>query len=101
MLSLNSILKDRQRFARTMIFASLMLAVGAPAQAAKNVILMVSDGAGIAPHQGAELWTGSPEPYNNSNFMKTYTSTYALRDNAGALDNNIQDPNRVYDPVKY
>lgn len=79
----------------------LAAATSSFAQPAKNVILLVSDGAGWAPHQATELWTGSAEPYNNSNWTQSVTSTYNLRSSAGSLSDNNQDPNLVYDPAKY
>ncbi|QQE10106.1 alkaline phosphatase [Planctomycetota bacterium] len=76
-----------------------MIATDANA-AVKNVILMVSDGAGYNTHLSTEYYTGSKAAYQNANWSQYATSTYNLRQGAGSLDNNDQDPNLIYDPAK-
>ncbi len=66
----------------------------------KNVILMISDGAGYNTHQATNYYTGTAEPYDNSSFIKVPFSTYNLRSGAGALDTNAQDQSLVYNTNK-
>jgi alkaline phosphatase len=67
---------------------------------AKNVIIMISDGAGYNTHLSTEYWHGGKEPYDSEDFKKYPVSTYNLRKSADALDNNDQDPTLVYDHAK-
>lgn len=72
---------------------------------AKNVIIMISDGAGYNTHLSATYWLGKKEPYDNAHFVKFPVSTYNLR-NGNPIDplhsppgNDTQDPRVVYDPA--
>ena len=69
----------------------------------KNIIIMISDGAGYNTHLSTEYWQGGKQPYDNSDFIKFPMTTYSLREKGllGAPpNNNSQDPALVYDPVK-
>lgn len=65
---------------------------------AKNIIVMISDGAGYNTHLATEYWHGQKQPYDNPRFAKYAVSTYNLK-KSGPTDNNDQDPVLVYDPM--
>lgn len=78
----------------------------------KNIILMVSDGAGYGAHDMTTYWHGAPEPYDNDLWTDLPTATYNLR-RGGSMDpatgefnsrlppmDLTQDPDMVYDPAK-
>ena len=69
----------------------------------KNVIIMISDGAGYNTHLSTEYWHGKKQPYDNADFIKYTMTTYSLRKKGlfgPPPNNNSQDPAMVYDPVK-
>ena len=72
---------------------------------AKNIIVMISDGAGYNTHLSTEYWHGRKQPYDNHNFTKYPVATYNLRyghptDRLNlAPGDDTQDPQVVYDPV--
>ncbi len=70
---------------------------------AKNVIIMISDGAGYNTHLSTEYWHGKKQPYDNPKFIKYAVATYNLRygspDGAAPMDDS-QDIDLVYDPIK-
>ena len=69
----------------------------------KNVIIMISDGAGYNTHLSTEYWHGEKQPYDNPRFSKYAVATYNLRyggPNGTAPMDNSQDPELVYDPIK-
>ena len=91
---------------------NLLMLTGFAQADVKNVILMVSDGAGYNTHTATEYWFGEAEPYNNDAFTQFPTSTYNLR-RGGSIDPDTgefnsrlppmdvsQDPEMVYDPAK-
>jgi alkaline phosphatase len=65
---------------------------------AKNVIVMISDGAGYNTHLSAEFWKGEKQPYDHPNFAKYAVATYNLR--VSGPGDDTQDPALVYDPQK-
>jgi alkaline phosphatase len=70
---------------------------------AKNVIVMISDGAGYNTHLSTEYWHGMKQPYDNQKFKKYAVATYNLRyggPDGTAPYNDTQDPELVYDPTK-
>ncbi|MGD9310013.1 MAG: alkaline phosphatase [Desulfosarcina sp.] len=86
---------------------SAVLAGSAPTldqiKAAKNIIIMISDGAGYNTHLATEYWHGSKQPYDSPRFFKYPVSTYILRhggSNDTAPGNESQDPKLVYDAAK-
>lgn len=70
---------------------------------AKNVIIMISDGAGYNTHLATEYWNIAKEPYDNQRFAKYAVATYNLRyggpDDTAPGDDS-QDPELVYNPEK-
>lgn len=69
----------------------------------KNVIIMISDGAGYNTHLSTEYWHGEKQPYDNPRFAKYAVATYNLRyggPDGTAPGDNSQDPTLVYDPKK-
>jgi alkaline phosphatase len=72
---------------------------------AKNVIMMISDGAGYNTHLSTEYWHGEKQPYDNPEFAKYPVSTYNLR--YGHPDTPLTEPpgsnkqleELVYDPL--
>ena len=46
---------------------------------AKNVIIMISDGAGYNTHLSTEYWHGTKQPYDHPSFAKYPVATYNLR----------------------
>lgn len=43
---------------------------------AKNIIIMISDGAGYNTHLATEYWHGAKQPYDNRFFSKYPVATY-------------------------
>jgi len=74
-------------------------------QLAKNVIVMISDGAGYSTHRATEYWHGAKQPYDMGGFQEYPVATYNLR-HAHPTDarneapgDDTQDPGLVYDPA--
>ena len=69
----------------------------ATAEAAKNAIIMISDGAGYNTHLSTRYWSGAAQPYDSGNFLEMPVSTYNLRNGGGPNGDFNQDPDIVYD----
>ncbi len=71
----------------------------AAADPIKNVIVMISDGAGYNTAQAVRYYTGAPLLMDGAGWTRTAQSTYPLRTGTtpGSL---VQDPNTVYNPAK-
>lgn len=69
---------------------------------AKNVIIMISDGAGYNTHLSTDFWNGAGEPYDRPPFTQYAVATYNLRyggpDDTAPGDDS-QDPTLIYDPA--
>lgn len=69
----------------------------------KNIIIMISDGAGYNTHLSTGYWQGTREPYNHPSFAKFAVATYNLRyggPNNTAPGDDTQDTTMIYDPLK-
>jgi alkaline phosphatase len=64
----------------------------------KNIIVMISDGAGYNTHLAAEYWHGKKQPYDHPSFAKYPVATYNLRMSGPGDD--TQDPALVYDTAR-
>lgn len=73
-----------------------------PAQAARNVILMVADGAGFNTWLAASMYRGrvGHEVYNAEGWVSLGCCTYPLHLAKAARGKGEQDPGLVYDPAK-
>ena len=87
-----------------LVILSLFLAVAlqTPASAAKNVILMVSDGAGFNTWRAASLYRGKlgREVYDGPGWVHVGCTTYPLNAAYEPTDSQVQDRALVYDPMK-
>jgi len=82
--------------------AALCLAMASPAPGAKNVILMVADGAGFNTWLAAEMYRGrvGQEVYEAEGWVRLGCTTYPLHQSKSARAKAEQDPGVVYDPAK-
>jgi alkaline phosphatase len=71
----------------------------AHAEPIKNVIVMISDGAGYNTQQAVRYFTGAPLLMDGPGWTGVAQSTYPLRTST-TPGSTLQDPNTVYDPAK-
>lgn len=95
----------RQFLLSTGAFTSLGIAVAtvpatAQAEPIKNVIVMISDGAGYNTLQAVRDYTGAPVLMDGAGWTGVAQSTYPLRNRPAAPGSLVQDPNAVYSPAK-
>jgi alkaline phosphatase len=84
-----------------LVLAALALFVQ-PARAAKNVILMVADGAGFNTWIATSMYQGKlfVQVYDAEGWVKLACCTYPLSQSTKPKGNDTQDPALVYDPAK-
>lgn len=72
------------------------------ASGAKNVILMISDGAGFNTWDAASMYQGrlGKQVYDGAGWVRLACTTYPLSRNVEPSGSNRQDPNLIYDPAK-
>jgi alkaline phosphatase len=82
-------------------FLLLLLAIS-PAYAAKNVIIMISDGAGYNSWLAASMYQGKvgKQVYDRPGWVKVSSATYPLNRSTKPTGNLEQDKSVVYDPFK-
>ena len=87
-----------------LVLAILAAAFGCPqvSWAAKNVILMVSDGAGYNTWLAASMYQGKVgrQIYDQPGWLRLPCSTYSLNRSSKPTGDAKQDPALVYDPLK-
>jgi alkaline phosphatase len=69
---------------------------------AKNIIIMISDGAGYNTHLATRYWQGKKQPYETHRFSEFPVATYNLRyggPEGTAPGDDSQDLSLVYDPL--
>ncbi|MDT7933641.1 MAG: alkaline phosphatase [Sphingomonadaceae bacterium] len=69
----------------------------------RNVIVMISDGAGYNSIEATRLWTGKPLTVDDPRFLRAAMSTYPLthgNDPRPGPDGLKQDPRAVYDSAR-
>jgi len=73
------------------------------ASAAKNVIIMVSDGAGYNTWLATSMYQGKvgKQVYNGAGWQQYLVSTYPLNMSSHPTGKNTQDPNLVFAPDKF
>jgi alkaline phosphatase len=91
----------KYRLVLSIAFLFLFLAI-APAFAAKNVIIMVSDGAGYNSWLAASMYQGKvgKQAYDQPGWLKISSTTYPLNCSNKAAGNAEQDKAVIYDPFK-
>jgi len=96
-----SSLCNKFRLASSVVVLCLVLAV-APAYAAKNVIVMISDGAGYNSWLVASMYQGmvGKQVYDQPGWVTVSSTTYPLNRSAAPTGNLVQDKAVVYDPFK-
>ena len=74
----------------------------AGSQQPKNVILMISDGAGFNTWLATEYYRGTHgrEIYDGEGWIKLACTTYPLNTSSKPKNSGVQDPAVVYDPAK-
>ena len=89
---------------RFLFFAVLLIVIfgGQPSQAAKNVILMVADGAGHNAWLAASMYHGKvgQQVYDQTDWVRLSACTYPLHRKIVPTGDNRQDPALVYNPQK-
>ncbi len=82
--------------------AAWCLGMVSPAPGAKNVILMVSDGAGYNTWLATSMYRGrtGQEVYDTEGWVHLGCATYALHQAKSPRGKGEQDPGLVYDPAK-
>ncbi|MEI8374468.1 MAG: alkaline phosphatase [Planctomycetota bacterium] len=85
-----------------LIFALVFAGLTPRAEAAKNVIIMISDGAGYNTFLAASIYQGKvgKQIYDGPEWMQLSCSNYPLNRSIVPTRDNQQDPIVVYDPVK-
>ena len=74
-----------------------------PPLSPRNIILFIADGCGESTHRAFELWQGEPARYQDPEWDRYNTTTFALRTSIRPSRNLPpleQDPRLVYDPAK-
>lgn len=81
---------------------SLLLALIAPAEPPRNVILMIADGCGYNSYAAGAMYEGrvGKEVFNGPGWVEHPMSTYPLRMEKTPSMTGRQDPNLVYNPAK-
>ena len=93
----------RLRLAAIVALATaVLLALGNVALAAKNVIIMVSDGAGFNTWLAADMFEGKlgRQVYDQPGWQRLGCTTYPLTRSGKPTGDERQDPRVVYDPAK-
>ncbi len=99
----------RRMVRMALLVAAITLVGGQLAQAqVKNVILMISDGAGFNTWNGASMYQGkwdaatgrSTQVYDGKGWVQLACSTYPLNTSGTPTGNDKQDVALVYDPSK-
>jgi len=94
---------------RRRFLCAAMLAAAVPVEAAptaKNVVILVADGAGYNTWEASTLWQGNRGSsfHDAPGWVEVAVSTYALRDRREPADSDAgpgdQDPGLVYDPAR-
>lgn len=91
------------RILRLVSFLFLLLVLAAsPAFAAKNVIVMISDGAGYNSWLAASMYQGrvGKQVYDQTGWVTVSSTTYPLTRSEKPTGNLEQDKSLVYDPLK-
>jgi alkaline phosphatase len=84
-------------------FAILILALAVtPAQSAKNVIIMISDGAGYNSWLAASMYQGKvgKQVYDRPGWVRVSSTTYPLSRSNKPTGKLEQDESIMYDPIK-
>jgi len=73
------------------------------ARAGKNVIIMISDGAGCNTWLATSMYQGKvgTQVYDGASWRQYLVSTFPLNTSPHPTHGNRQDPGLVYDPAKY
>lgn len=84
------------------LVASLLAVAAAPAWAAKNVIILIADGAGFNTWQATSMYEGKlgQQVFDGKEWVKLAVCTYPLTQTTKPKGLGVQKPDLVYDPVK-
>jgi alkaline phosphatase len=88
---------------KIIILLSILIIVNtALAAKAKNIIIMVADGAGFNTWKAASMYEGKvgSQVYDGAGWQKFACSTYPLNLSNTPTNNTAQDPSVVYNPTK-
>ncbi len=91
------------RLAAVLFLATVVvLSLGRAAWAAKNVILMVSDGAGFNTWMAVDMYQGKlgKQVYDQSEWIRLGCTTFPLNQSSKSTGDDKQDRRIVYDPAK-
>lgn len=81
---------------------AVVLSLGSAALAAKNVILMVSDGAGFSTWMATDMYQGKlgKQVYDQPGWIRLGCTTFPLNHSSKPTGDDKQDRRIVYDPTK-
>ena len=97
-----AVIVARRMVTRGLLAAAMAAALAQPASAAKNVIIMVSDGAGFNTWRATDMYQGKlgKQVFDGQEWVKLAVCTYPLNQSPRPKGTGIQDPSLVYDPAK-
>jgi alkaline phosphatase len=92
----------------TAVFFLAAAAPGTPAQGAKNVIVMIADGAGFNTYDAASMYEGKWDPvqekstqvYDGPGWVKYACTTYPLNESNKPTGEGVQEPELIYRPER-
>jgi len=100
-MKLLNFIRHKSPFLAAVIIA-ILTAAPQVASAAKNVIIMISDGAGYNTFLATSMYRGKvgKETYDGTHWVRVSCSTYPLNRSVVPTNDEKQDPHVVYDPAK-